>query len=375
MTESESVASSIPGKAWSETRRGRIAILAGMLGLFVLVFWTAMKSRGMLVATPTLVVEEQYLSFGEVWEDPAFVWSLPIRNTTNQDITIGGFATSCSCAKIEPESLMIPGGQTKKVRLTLDLTPKKPENLESTMREFAVHIIPYHSVQTRIDGWTVRGRVRAALRISPRAIDFGRELVRGKPFPPKTVKIECCVPLKKISTEGSSPYMMAKLSFVADDKMSYKLEIKIRDSIVAGPFEYETKLRVDGSMMNMNIPAIKIPIRGIVEEDIHSTPVSVMFGIVPIGERIEETILLQSHSGDDFNVEAIKADSEDIIVSPVKTYEIGIKTFRVSQRAVAEGHHASKLMFVIRSERGARQLKITVPVSYHGIHLAKEKDT
>jgi len=116
MAESENMAISSPSKPWSETRNGRITVAASMVGLFVLVFWLAIRSRQMLTPMPALVVEEQYLSFGEVWEDPAFVWTLPIRNATHEDIEVINFITDCTCGKIEPRSLKIPAQGTREVR-------------------------------------------------------------------------------------------------------------------------------------------------------------------------------------------------------------------------------------------------------------------
>lgn len=373
MMESESVTSSSPSKTWSQTWRGRLFILIGITGLFALVFWLAMKSRQMVAAPAGLVVDEKHLSFGEVWENPAFVWNLPIRNSTNEDLEIAGFETSCSCGRIDPKSLVIPAGQTHECRLTLDLTPRIPKELGLCMRDFEVRIIPHLPRQTRVEkGWTVSGKVRSAVRLSSRAIDYGASLVRGQQFSSQTIKIDCCVPLKKISANCRSSQMESKLNALGDDKKHYELEIKIRDSITAGPFEFETKLLMYDGSTDTSIPAIRIPIRGVIQEDVYPTPASVMFGIVPIGQRIEENIVLQSYSGGDFAVENIEVDSKDIVVSPVETIEITGKMFRVSQRVMAAGHHTANIFIVVRPKQNAKQLKIAVPVLYHGVQSMKE---
>ena len=79
MKESESMASSSPSKPWSETRKGRIVVLTGVAALFVVVFSVAMRSRRMLSEPVPLVVDERYLSFGEVWEDPGFGYAFTGR--------------------------------------------------------------------------------------------------------------------------------------------------------------------------------------------------------------------------------------------------------------------------------------------------------
>ncbi len=91
-----------PVKTWSQTRGGRMVFVACLIGLFCFVYWLTANSRRTLTALPALVADENYLSFGEAWEEPAFPWVVPIRNTTDEPIEIAGFATSCSCGNIEP---------------------------------------------------------------------------------------------------------------------------------------------------------------------------------------------------------------------------------------------------------------------------------
>ncbi len=43
------MASNSPSKAWWETRIGRLTLIAGTMGLFLLVFWLTMRSRDMVV--------------------------------------------------------------------------------------------------------------------------------------------------------------------------------------------------------------------------------------------------------------------------------------------------------------------------------------
>ena len=56
----------------------------------------------------------EHLNFGEVWEDTQFKMVLPITNHRNQDIEIKRFHKSCNCSQIEPPSLTIPAGQTRR---------------------------------------------------------------------------------------------------------------------------------------------------------------------------------------------------------------------------------------------------------------------
>src|SRR5258707_459188 len=109
---------------------------------------------------PPLLVEERHLSFGESPEDPAFLWVLPIQNTTEEDIKIDGFTASCSCAAIKPSSVTVPARGSAEVRLALDLRrPHGDPTIEP--RGFMVHVEPRisNSVGGNQPGWVVHGKV------------------------------------------------------------------------------------------------------------------------------------------------------------------------------------------------------------------------
>jgi len=109
----------------------------------------------------------EHLNFGEVWEDAQFSMILPITNHRAQDIEIKRFHKTCNCSQIEPPSLTIPAGQTREVRLILDLAPRKAEEFGLAVRDFEVGIWPDAPGETegKDKWWTIRGRVRSAFSI------------------------------------------------------------------------------------------------------------------------------------------------------------------------------------------------------------------
>ncbi|MBY0231201.1 MAG: DUF1573 domain-containing protein [Gemmataceae bacterium] len=89
----------------------------------------------------SLVVDPARLDFGEVLENERFAWTLPIENRGDAEARITKFQENCVCAKFDPPSLVIPPGETREVRLTLDLT-RKPEDRGEAARPFAVLVEP-----------------------------------------------------------------------------------------------------------------------------------------------------------------------------------------------------------------------------------------
>jgi len=182
-------------KIWSRTRSGRVVFLMGLFGLFGLVFWLTTKSRQTLTALPAVVADENFLSFGETWDDPAFSWIVPIRNTTNEDVEIARFATSCSCGKIEPSSLTVPARGTAELHLTLDL--RSPQSgPDGSAKDFQVYVQPQITKGPGPQsGWVVHGKVTHPFVIEPLVVDFEESLVRGQAFAPRSTSITCSLDL------------------------------------------------------------------------------------------------------------------------------------------------------------------------------------
>jgi hypothetical protein len=148
------------------------------------------------------------LQFGEVWEDTQFLWTVPITNRRAQDIEIERFVTSCTCSQVEPRTLVIPAGQTREIRLTLDLISKRSQEAPWPVSDFEMSISP------RVKGdegglspiwWTIRGRVRSAIRFDTPFADVGRKSELGQPLPPAQMAVKVLPTVRSLTATSSSP--------------------------------------------------------------------------------------------------------------------------------------------------------------------------
>ena len=95
----------VPREVQSHRPRRRWAAVLILLPLavcavsYVLGIFTAPAPSEMLVIPP------DSLDLGEVWEQEAFPWSLPITNRSHQPVEIADFATSCTCVSLEPSGV------------------------------------------------------------------------------------------------------------------------------------------------------------------------------------------------------------------------------------------------------------------------------
>ena len=364
MMESESVASNIPNKTWSETRRGRSVIIVGMVGLFVLVFWMAMKSRRMVTPTPVLVVDEQHLSFGETWEDPAFVWTLPIRNTTNQDVEIAGFETSCNCGKIEPSSLTVPAQGTAEVRLTLNLlsTHSEPDHAG---KDFKVAIQPRITKGAGAQaGWIVQGKVKQPFAIDPPVIDFAESLVRGQPITPRSADLTCGIDVIELTSHCDSPFFKAKVTREGTEPRRFRLVVQARADMPSGFFNHQVRLTAVTPSKKEVSGAV--PVVGRVIEDVGFQPEVLIFGAKPVGAMLQETVTLQSRSGQDFELKAIDTGGvEGVVIDLNGKQKDGSQSFRVSLFVEGLGHQAQTIHVKTKTPQGL--LDLPLRMSCYGV--------
>jgi hypothetical protein len=96
-----------------------------------------------------------------------------VKNPTTRPITIARFSTSCECAKVDPPKVTIEPGETKDIRLILDLRPRKPDEVGRADREFAIPFLPIEESGALGPKVEIRGRVRTLLQLPPRNLDIG----------------------------------------------------------------------------------------------------------------------------------------------------------------------------------------------------------
>jgi len=357
MMERESMTSNSPSKTWSETRRGRIVIFAGMMGLFALVFWMSMKSRRMLAAPTALVVDEEYLSFGEVWEEPAFVWKLPIRNTTNQDVVIAGFDTSCSCGKIEPSSLTIAPQGTSEVRLSLNLLSAHSEP-DLAAKDFEV------AVQPRINkgagtqaGWVVHGKVLQPFAIDPPVVDFEESLVRGEPFAPRSTVITCGLDVAKLMARCDLSSLTTQVMRDTKNPRRFRLEIQPRKDMPGGPFNHLVRLAALTPSKKEVSGAVSVV--GRVVEEVSLQPEVLAFGAEAIGTKLQETVTLQSRSGKDFTIQEInKGGASGITANMGRKRKDGSQSYIVSFPVTRLGHQEYTIHVKVNTPQGLLDLPL-----------------
>ncbi len=358
------------GESMVQSRAQRSVVWAGKLIALVTLliavltsYWLA--SVGKQARTPTLVVEESNLSVGEVWEDPEFEWKLPIRNTTDRQIEITGFAASCACATIKPPSLTIPPRGTMDVSLTLNLLGICTEP-DIVGKDFTISIQPRIAEAGARIVWVVKGKVKQSVTIQPKLVDFGRCSERKQPMPTQRVRITTHPSVRILNASCTSPRIEVKVQpLVPEHNDVFHLIVTPHGELPRGVVN--CSIAVVPTLDNgRRLPAKQINVHGHIVNDIEASPPSIIFGAGTLGTSLRETVLLRSLTGRSFTITGIRHEGEGLSVKRVPAEVTIGSAFAISQIIGKEGDQVGQVVFRLSHTEGPEE-EVVVPISWYGI--------
>jgi hypothetical protein len=315
-----------------------------------------------------LVIAAARLDFGHAWEDRHFLWVLPIENRRSHDIEIVEFSSSCTCSMLEPRSLNIPAGQSREVRLTLDLTAQRSKLPDAEWRDFEVRLWPRvqrASLNAPAKGWAIRGRVHTAIRFEQPVLDLGRHSELSQPLTPQTIVVTSYVPLRDLTVISSSPDFQVQTQRSADEQSQFELMISPKAHLPVGAVQFQITA-VPQTSAGQQLPGKSLPVTGLILSDLQASPPAALFGARPIGEVAQETVTLHSLTGQRFTVTDMAVDADDLAIERVLTEKTVEPAFILKQRVTKQGHQAGRAVIRVETTKGSTA-EISVPVSYLGI--------
>lgn len=335
-------------------------------------YWVATAPQRVAAAQSPLAVDPAALDFGEVWEDSAFTWTLPIENHSDAAVRIRDVTASCNCLAVEPRSFVVPAGGKTEVRLTLNLTGPVAAKADAVtaVRDFALPLAALRQDDASAPKiWVLRGRVRTAAVVSPPLVQLG-QWVRGQTVPPQSATVTLKTPVKALEAACDPALASVRVTRSRTNSEAFVVTIVPRQTIPSGPFNFPVKIRLvvrEGKKM----PRIVLPVAGVMLEDIQARPTVVAFGIVPLGRRVEQTVVLGSAAGKKLQVRSVRRSSDDIEVEPAESATHVKSAYRISQRASRLGDQSGEVRFAVGADGTKATVEVVLPVTYHGTQEKK----
>jgi hypothetical protein len=342
-----------------------LAVLAILLAACVLVCIYQYIPKGGAPPQSDLFIDDSTADAGELWEVSNYPWRLLIRNQSNEEREILGFTPSCTCQlSFDPESLIVPAGGEATLTVSLDLRRTGRQAKELT-GEFTTTIVPHlREGQIAPERWRIRAKVRRLFEATPRVIDFGESLVRGKPFPPQSAQIRCYTLVQQMRARCEPPIADVRLTAAADN--TFQLTVSPDDRQVSDNFGFSIHLA--GVTQDGQSVSYTIPVMGAVLETFYCEPPAVVLGACPIGETLSRSIVIQSRDKRPYEVVGFSSRGRgDVTVEPGKPASNGCQEFRISQRVAQLAQQESTISFDIAVGDGKDICKLNVPVIYYGI--------
>lgn len=324
----------------------------------------------------TLDISEERLCFGNAWEQPAFVWNLPIRNRSSNRVEVTQLRPSCGCASITPTTFTIPPHGQIDVEVRLDLR---------TRRNRRTTIEPYRPFDLRIAGvlaaqpedsneWTLNGTVwRCPLEVVPQEVLFGESLVAGCLFPAVHVAVTPTTGCGVVRAHCDRSIVVVTVESHPDNRDEYQLTIRPAPDLSVGVHECYVYLTCDlpseGSLPDdMDAPQFALPVKMKVIPSWYIAPESVVLGVEMLGETLEYRVVAGVLDGAPFNVSCQLDSSSTAEVRREYSDQESPdpKPFRITQRVDQLGKVVTRIQFIF-DIRGKPRKVVNVPVSYFGV--------
>lgn len=256
-----------------------------------------------------LEVSPEILNLGNVWENDAHVLTIPINNTTNRDIEIHNFRTSCFCMKTEPETLTIPPGQTRSIQVTLNLSLRSPNEIGQFRRPLRLAVTPDFSDNFEGLYWRITGEVRSRITLDKLNVQFGDNPTIGQPYS-RQVKITTHIPCQRLLAIAEPPLLDISVE-PTNEPNTHVATISPSIELGVGQFESEVRflLETDDGILEGGVP---LPVAGRVQAEPVILPRHVIFGPRELGNVEEIELSLVTLTGRQWQISRIETDSDDI---------------------------------------------------------------
>ncbi len=346
---------------------GARGLICAMIGILFLGGWIAEIARSSSGGRSNrLFVDPQELQLKDLWYQDQVHFKFTIHNSSEKEIKIRDFRTSCSCTSVEPKSVTIPAHASQVVDCLWKPTNSSISQIDRFSGSFSAQILPIcedregHALANR--GWSFSGRVHQQLKLSTARITFENgALTAGEQFPEKLIEVTLSPWVTQITATFDESIIRCHLDRV--DPQKYILRVHPIESLNAGELDTNISLVCSNSEFEP-IPTVVVPVRGRIGQDVFVTPELLDIGFVEAGNATEEDIAIQSKSLRRFTVDKAVCLLEDVNLTVSPTDGDQMQRIKVRVHPSKVGRYQGDIQVVCTRIDDSTRFELTIPCTY-----------
>jgi hypothetical protein len=349
------------------TRTVLTLALVAACGAAVAGTWAGRLSRGTPAASQPaapsdLVIDPAGLDFGEAWETDQFEWTVSAHNASSAPIRASIRASSCSCVAPAAATLIPPGGSAP-LKFRIDLRTRcasvAPVPAEDVRIKVSVGVDGGAGRPAEVE---LRGRVRRALAVGARLIDFGRIDASAPPVT-RAVPVRALTNLRELTATPDEAVVEVETHPTGEGRW----EIRKHPAPHLPPGKYKTVVRLRPVLATGEpVPPASLPVEFELPGDVQPDSAVIALGARHVGDVIETPVTLSSRSGRPFVVSACVAEPKDGIDVDAGHAEGASHAVTVRLKASAAGDQKARVRFQGKDAAG-KAFEAIVEVVYYGL--------
>ncbi len=326
-----------------------------------------------------LVIPLEDLDFGDRWARASMSREVRLINHSSRTIRVTRVAPSCRCTALgfEPMPLIIPSGETRLARVTVELAQlgkgvglgdrEEWDTKEPSSWSIDVAISFKWGERPKEDQFAFRlhGRIRHLLKLDPPIVQFGTVSRHDLGRLTRTVTAIPNIPLESLAVvPGSSAVTVVVERISLGNESGYKLSVSPKKGGGVGYLDEPIELRCVASSGEW-LPPVRLPVMGNIQSECRAIPDRLDCGPVSLGRPVSRRVVVRAPQG--WNIEIAEASrGSDLAVTCLEESAAGTDhTYEVTAHFKQVGHREGEVRFI--ASNGAALEELVVPLTGYAI--------
>jgi hypothetical protein len=345
-----------------------LVLICGVGTYFGTVATIPSPSRPTKPSQASLVVSPSSLNFGEVWESGHFNSQIEFENRGNRSINITHLQSSCQCLAIDPQAIIVPSGESRRVSIAINLLAKRPSG---QAEDWDVQLPLIAKWDEGGDGpeqseWLIHGKVKSIVSVSPGILDFGDQLVLGNQAPPIKAVIRVKKPGTRVNIKTTPEGFSVALEKSPQD---YTIIVTPPRSLPVGAFDQIIGMELSSEHDGTTLPESRIRVRGEVSHRVVAVPPIIHLGLLKVGTTAVGTTTIRSRTGRSFDISKLLTSPDGSQVDVTKSadgYGISIR-----QKVESPGTGSATMTLLAKVSDG-EIIPVDIAWDWYGIPVADQ---